>query len=203
VSGTVRLAVVGFGAIAVSFGPARAGYGLFLPYFRDEFGFSIQNAGFVASGLQAGYLVALTAVGLLVARAGPRPMVIVGMLAAGLGMALVAAAPALVWLAAGIVLAGTSAGWSWAPYNDAVHGVVSPRLEDRVLSVISTGTTFGVLGAGLTDLAFGGSWRLAWFAFAVAARWRPWPTCSFCLPGLGCPVRRETTTCLVSATSRV
>jgi predicted MFS family arabinose efflux permease len=111
----------------------------------------------------------LTAVGLLVARAGPRPMVIVGMLAAGLGMALVAAAPALVWLAAGIVLAGTSAGWSWAPYNDAVHGVVSSRLEARVLSVISTGTAFGVLGAGLTDLAFGGSWRLAWFAFAVAA----------------------------------
>ena len=168
-SGTVRLSVAGFAAIAVSFGPARAGYGLFLPYFREEFGFSIQTAGFVASGLQAGYLAALTAVGLLVARLGPRPMVLAGMLAAGLGMVLVASAPTIVWLAAGIVLAGTSAGWSWAPYNDAVQGVVSPRLEGRVLSVISTGTTLGVLGAGLTDLAFGGSWRLAWFAFAVAA----------------------------------
>jgi predicted MFS family arabinose efflux permease len=165
----VRLAAAGFGAIAVSFGPARAGYGLFLPYFRDEFGFSIQTAGFIASGLQAGYLVALTAVGLLVARTGPRPMVLAGMLAAGLGMALVAAAPAIEWLAAGIVVAGTSAGWSWAPYNDAVQAVVPTRLEGRVLSVISTGTTFGVLGAGLTALAFGGSWRVSWLAFAVAA----------------------------------
>ena len=168
-SNTIRLAAAGFGAIAVSFGPARAGYGLFLPYFRDEFGFSIQTAGFIASGLQAGYLVALTAVGLLVARAGPRPMVLAGMLAAGLGMALVAAAPAFVWLAAGIVLAGTSAGWSWAPYNDAVQAVVSARREGRVLSIISTGTTFGVLGAGLTALAFGGSWRVSWLAFAIVA----------------------------------
>lgn len=166
---TLRVAAAGFVAIAVAFGPARAGYGLFLPYFRDEFGFSIQTAGFIASGLQAGYLVALTAVGLLVARIGPRPMVLVGMLAAGLGMALVGTAPTGVWLAAGIVLAGTSAGWSWAPYNDVVDRVVSPRLEGRVLSVISTGTTFGVLGAGLTALAAGGSWRVGWYAFAVAA----------------------------------
>lgn len=166
---TVRLAAAGSLAIAVSFGPARAGYGLFLPYFRDEFGFSIQTAGFIASGLQAGYLIALIAVGLLVARAGPRPMVLAGMLAAGLGMVLVATAPAAVWLAAGIVLAGTSAGWSWAPYNDAVHDVVSPRLEGRVLSVISTGTTFGVFVAGLTALVVGGAWRVGWIAFAVAA----------------------------------
>jgi predicted MFS family arabinose efflux permease len=96
-------------------------------------------------------------------------MVLAGMLAAGLGMALVAAAPAIVWLAAGIVLAGTSAGWSWAPYNDAVQAVVPPRVEGRVLSVISTGTTFGVLGAGLAALAVGGAWRVGWLAFAVTA----------------------------------
>jgi predicted MFS family arabinose efflux permease len=96
-------------------------------------------------------------------------MVLARMLAAGLGMALVAAAPAIVWLAAGIVLAGTSAGWSWTPYNDAVQAAVPTWLEGRVLSVISTGTSFGVLGAGLAALAIGGAWRLGWLAFAVAA----------------------------------
>ena len=168
-SETGRLGAVGFGAIAVSFGPARAGYGLFLPDFREEFGLSIQTAGFVASGLQAGYLVALTAVGILVARAGPRPMVLLGMLAAGLGMLLVAAAPGAAWLAAGIVIAGTSAGWSWAPYNDAVDRAVPRDLQGRVLSIISTGTTFGVLGAGLTALAVGASWRVGWLVFAAVA----------------------------------
>jgi predicted MFS family arabinose efflux permease len=163
------LGLAGFAAIAVSFGPARAGYGLFLPDFRDEFGLSIQTAGFIASGLQAGYLISLTLVGLLVARTGPRPMVLAGMLAGGVGMANVALAPGALWLAAGIILAGTSAGWSWAPYNDAVDDAVPRPLQGRVLSVISTGTTFGVLGAGLTALAAGGSWRVGWFVFAAVA----------------------------------
>ena len=154
------LGLAGFAAIAVAFGPARAGYGLFLPDFRDEFGLSIQTAGFIASGLQAGYLISLTLVGLLVARTGPRSMVLAGMLAGGVGMAIVALASGALWLAAGIVLAGTGAGWSWAPFNDPVDDAVPPRQQGRVLSIISTGTTFGVLGAGLTALAAGGSWRV-------------------------------------------
>lgn len=164
-----RLGAAGFCAIAVSFGPARAGYGLFLPDFRDEFGLSIQLAGLVASGLQAGYLVSLVAVGLLVARVGPRAPILLGMLAAGLGMAVVAWAPGAIWLAAGIVVAGTSAGWSWAPYNDAVDDEVAPGLQGRVLSVISTGTTFGVLILGVAAFAAGPSWRTAWLVFAATA----------------------------------
>ena len=164
-----RLGTAGFFAIAVSFGPARAGYGLFLPEFRDEFGLSIQLAGLIASGLQAGYLISLVAVGLLVARVGPRAPIVLGMFAAGLGMALVAGAPGRVWLAAGIVVAGTSAGWSWAPYNDAVDQEVPPRLHGRVLSVISTGTTFGVLVLGVAAFAAGSSWRTSWLFFAATA----------------------------------
>jgi MFS family permease len=72
---------------------------LFLPDFRDEFGLSIQTAGFIASGLQAGYLISLSLVGLSDARAGPRPMVVAGMLAWGVGMATVALAPGALWLA--------------------------------------------------------------------------------------------------------
>lgn len=164
-----RLGAAGFCAIAVSFGPARAGYGLFLPEFRDEFGLSIQLAGLIASGLQAGYLVSLVAVGLLVARVGPRAPILLGMLAAGLGMAVVAGAPGTIWLAAGIVVAGTSAGWSWAPYNDAVDDEVAPDLQGRVLSVISTGTTFGVLTLGVAAFAAGSAWRTAWLVFAATA----------------------------------
>ncbi|WP_166175307.1 MFS transporter [Rubrobacter tropicus] len=164
-----RLGAAGFCAIAVSFGPARAGYGLFLPQFRDEFGLSIQLSGLVASGLQAGYLVSLVAVGLLVARVGARAPILLGMLAAALGMGIVAGAPGTAWLAAGVVVAGTSAGWSWAPYNDAVGDEVPRPLQGRVLSVISTGTTFGVLILGVTAFVVGASWRTAWLAFAVTA----------------------------------
>ena len=167
--GAKRLGLAGFLATAVAFGPARNGYGLFLPHIREEFALSTAMLGIIASGLYAGYLLALSAVGLLASRVGPRPPVLAGLISAALGMALVAVAPNAWALAAGVVLAGTSAGWSWAPYNDAAERGVEPRYRDRVLSVVSTGTTFGILAAGLTALAAGASWRVAWFAFAACA----------------------------------
>jgi predicted MFS family arabinose efflux permease len=167
-----RLGLTGFFATAVTFGPARNGYGLFLPEIREEFGLSTQMLGFIASGLYAGYLGALLAVGLLAARTGPRLPVLVGLLSAGVGTALVALSPNPAVLAAGVVLAGTAAGWSWAPYNDAVGRTVPASSRDRVLSVISTGTTFGIAVAGLAALAataYGLPWRGAWFAFAAVS----------------------------------
>jgi predicted MFS family arabinose efflux permease len=172
VSDARRLGLAGFCATAVAFGPARNGYGLFLPEIREEFGLSTETLGLIASGLYAGYLAALLAVGLLAARLGPRPPVLIGLLSAVFGMALVAFSTNVAALAAGVVLAGTSAGWSWAPYNDVVERVVPAGLKDRVLSVISTGTTFGIAVAGFLALAtvtWGSSWRAGWLAFAAFA----------------------------------
>jgi predicted MFS family arabinose efflux permease len=170
VSGSARrLGLAGFLAIAVAFGPARNGFGLFLPNLRREFGLSTEIAGLVAGGSYAGYLVSLSLVGLFAARFGPRLFVTIGGLSAALGMALVALASNAPFLAAGLVLAATHAGWSWSPYNDAVDREVSPRLRGRVLSAVSTGTTFGIVVAGLAALAAGTSWRVAWLAFAAAA----------------------------------
>ncbi|QIN81540.1 MFS transporter [Rubrobacter tropicus] len=167
-----RLGFAGFVATAVTFGPARNGYGLFLPEIREEFGLSTQMLGFIASGLYVGYLAALLAVGLLAARNGPRLPVTIGLLSAGVGMALVAFSHSVTVLAAGVVIAGTAAGWSWAPYNDTVGRTVPAASGDRVLSVISTGTTLGVAVAGLAALAattHGLPWRTAWFGFAAGA----------------------------------
>jgi predicted MFS family arabinose efflux permease len=167
-----RLSLAGFSATAATFGPARNGYGLFLPDIRDEFGLSTEVLGFVASGLYAGYLAALLAVGLLAARTGPRLPVLAGLLSAGVGTALVALSPNPAVLAAGVVLAGTGAGWSWAPYNDAVGRTAPAPSRDRVLSVISTGTTFGIALTGLAALGaatYGLPWRAAWFAFAAGS----------------------------------
>jgi len=167
-----RLGLVGFFATAATFGPARNAYGLFLPEIRDEFGLSTQVLGLVASGLYVGYLAALLAVGVISARTGPRLPVLAGLLSAGAGTALVAFSPGPTVLAAGVVLAGTGAGWSWAPYNDAVGGTVPAHLENRVLSIISTGTTFGIVVTGLAALvatAYGLPWRAAWFVFAAGS----------------------------------
>ena len=49
---------------------------------------------------------------------------------------------------------------------------MSPRSRDRVLSVVSTGTTLGIAATGsiaLAALAWGLPWRAGWFAFAACS----------------------------------
>lgn len=171
-AGTWRLGLAGFFAIAVAFGPARSGFGLFLPDFRRQFDLSTGVLGVIAGGSYGGYLVALSLVGLFAARFSPRLFVTVGGLSATIGMVLVALAPSTPLLVTGLVLAASYAGWSWSPYNDAVEREVPSPLRGRVLSAISTGTTFGIVVAGLISLAagvWGLPWRAAWLGFAAAA----------------------------------
>ncbi|MCZ2858265.1 MFS transporter [Blastococcus sp. VKM Ac-2987] len=166
-----HLAAAGLTAIAVSFAFARYGYGLFLPQFRETFGLSTDTAGLLAAGGYAGYLLALLATGVLVARTGPRLLVLIGTSAATLGAAVIAVAPNTVVLAIGVFVAATSPGWCWAPFSDAVARQVPRDRRHRTLAVITSGTTFGVLvsapAAWLTTE--GSTWRLAWAAFAVLA----------------------------------
>ncbi|WP_206539168.1 MFS transporter, partial [Nocardiopsis gilva] len=114
----VRLALAGVMGIGVAFGFARYGYGLFLPEIRTAFGLSLTLVGAVSSATYLGYLTALTLVGVLADRTGPRPLIVIGGLSAAVGMGLVALAQDVVVLTVGLVLAGTSSGWAWAPYSD-------------------------------------------------------------------------------------
>ena len=164
-----QLAAAGLMAIAVAFGFARYGYGLFVPAFRDAFDLSTEALGFIAAGAYASYLVALLVTGALVARVGPRLPVVIGGLSAAGGMAMIALAGDTPMLVAGVLLAATSPGWSWAPFSDAVARMIGPESRSRTLSIITTGTTFGILVAGPAALVAGGAWRGAWIAFAVVA----------------------------------
>jgi len=165
-----RLTAAGFAATAVAFGPARMGFGLFLPAFREEFALSTSMAGLIASGGFLAFLLALLASAWLGRRHGARVPVIAGALAATAGFVAVAAAGASGLLALGIALAGASAGLCWAPFNDAAERVVPAAARASALSVVSTGTTFGVAAAAglalaVTEGAF--DWRGAWAGFAL------------------------------------
>jgi predicted MFS family arabinose efflux permease len=172
VKGGLRVGLAGFVATAVAYGPARTGYGLFVPDFRGEFGISTGAAGAIGSGLQAGFLLALLATALLVGRLGPRLLVAAGGVTATVGMLLVALASNPTTLAAGVCVAGMTAGFCWSPYNDLAGRTVRAGLRARVLSAVSTGTTLGIAMAGLVALAVlvgGLPWRAAWLAFVAAA----------------------------------
>ncbi len=175
-SKTTRLALAGLSAIAVAWGFARYGYGLFVPVFREEFGLSTETVGLISSAGYAAYLLAMVSTGFLVGRTGPRFPVVTGVLCAAAGMLLIATAQSLLPLVVGVVLAGSSAGFCLAPFSDAVAMLVEEERRGRVLSVVSTGTAFGLAVSGPVVLLTatgsfgnGAGWRYAWAAFAVAA----------------------------------
>jgi predicted MFS family arabinose efflux permease len=165
--------------IGVAFGFARYGSGLFLPSLRAGFGLSIAQTGLISSAAYAGYLLALVVVGAAVARTGPRPLIIAAGVSATAGLALVAAAPGVPLLVAGLVLGGASPGLAWAPYSDVVQTAVPEHSREHVLGVLPSGTAWGVLAAGPLALVTAGSgWRIAWWAFAASALlvtvWNAW-----------------------------
>ncbi len=164
-----RLALTGFLSTSVTYGPARMGFGLFLPQFRESFALSSETAGLIASGAFFAFVLTVVLAGAMTARTGPRAPVVLAAMLAVAGMALVAGAQSTGMLAAGVVLAGSSAGLSWSPFNNASNRLVPAPARPGVLSTVSTGTTVGVALAGALALAAaftGVGWRAVWALFA-------------------------------------
>jgi predicted MFS family arabinose efflux permease len=166
------LSVAGFAATAISYGPARMGFGLFVPEFRSAFSISSTTVGFVSSLGFSGFFAGLLLAQLLLERRGPKVPVLAGLVAATLGMGIVATAPGLPVLSVGVCLAASSAGFAWTPFNDAVHRKIREVDRPTALSEISTGTSFGIATAGLAAMsmvAAGFSWRVCWSLFTAAS----------------------------------
>lgn len=170
--GALEIAVAGTSVIAVAYGFARYGFGLFVPVFQAEFGLSGTAIGATSSAAYLAYLAAMLTAGGLTARYGPRRPVLLGAASAAVGMLLVAAAADAALLIVGVVIAATSSGLCWAPFSDAAHTQVRAEVRGRVLAVVSTGTTFGLVLTGpivLLTSSGEGRWRWAWVGFAAAA----------------------------------
>ncbi len=165
------LPAAGFVATTISFGPARMGFGLFVPEFRAEFALSTTAVGLVSSFGFTGFLGGLVLAQALLERRGPEAPVLLGLLAATIGMGVVAAAPGTIVLAFGVFLAASSAGLTWSPFNDAVHRKIPDANRPGALSRISTGTSVGIAVAAIAAfgvLQSGWSWRASWALFAIA-----------------------------------
>ncbi|ADD40230.1 MFS transporter [Stackebrandtia nassauensis] len=163
-----QVGLAGTAMIAATFGFARYSYGLYAPALRAEFDLSVGLVGLIGSATYVGYLLSLLVVGVFSQRLGPRPLVVIGGLSAAVGMLAVGLATGPWLLVAGLVLAGTSPGWAWAPYSDAVDRLVEPGKRQRVMGLIPSGTAFGVVLAGPAALfLYGPVWRVAWLVFAV------------------------------------
>lgn len=182
------LALAGFAATAVSFGPGRIGFGLFLPRLRDSFELTAPEAGLITSLTFASFLLALPASIQLTRRAGPRLPVMLGALLAMAGFLLVMSASEAAIVSAGVALAGASAGLCWTPFNNAAEQGLTPRRRAHVLSAVSTGAAVGVSLAAccyLATLFADLSWRPSWAVFATMA------AIALVMARIGLPCRRS------------
>ncbi len=166
----VRVGVAGFVTTAVSFGPARSAYGLFLPEIRAAFDLSTSTLGLIAAVGYAGFLVGLIAAYFAEGAYGPLVPIVVGGGAAASGMAAVSVTSSAAVLTVAVAVATSSAGFTWTPYNRLAERSVTSGRQDRTLSAVSTGTAVGLLATGGLALvvAVGGvDWRVAWMVFAA------------------------------------
>jgi predicted MFS family arabinose efflux permease len=159
----------GVGMLAVTFGFARYGYGLFVPEFRAAYGFGDEAIGLLGSAAYAAYLAATVIVSWAAVHTGPRLPVVAGGCTAALGMAMIGFSRGPGLFVAGVLVAGASPGIAYAPFADAVTRLVPPVRRVQVLALIGSGTSFGVLLSGPVALVAGTAWRLAWLAAAVVA----------------------------------
>ncbi|MGF1473257.1 MAG: MFS transporter [Rubrobacteraceae bacterium] len=164
---SLGLVPAGLAMIAVTYGLARFAYGLFLPEFRETFELDAAVLGLIGSGSYAGYCAAITISLIYTSKVGSRFMAAAAGLTAVVGMALVATAPGAPFLAAGVLIAGSSTGLASPPMAEAVSRAFDGNRQDRANTLINSGTSVGVALSGPVALVAAGQWRLAWIAFAA------------------------------------
>lgn len=168
------LIAAGLAVIAVTYGLARYGYGLYLPQFRAEFGLSAGAAGGIAAGGYLAYCAAAVLAPRLVARGRGRAALWTAGGSAALGSVVVATAPGTAVLAVGVLIAGSGAGAATPALVSAVGATVPPAAEARAQGVVNSGTGAGLVTGGLLVLAAPAAWRAAWLGFAVLALLVTW-----------------------------
>ncbi|WP_285592520.1 MFS transporter [Actinomycetospora sp. NBRC 106378] len=169
-----RVGIAGAAVVGVAFGMGRFCFGLTLPDLRVDPGLSTTGVpdavlGLIAGGTFAGFLAGIICAPLLAARRGPRAPTTVGGVCGALGALVVVLAPSPAVLAVGAVLAGSAAGWVWAPYSDLAAALVARERRPRLLSFISTGTCGGLVVVAVVAVAAAGGWRAVWAAVAVCS----------------------------------
>lgn len=163
------LVPAGLMIVAVTYGFARYGYGLFLPEIQQDLALSVEIMGMIAGASSAGAIVATIAGANLSEKFGSRLPVLLGGSTAFFGMLVMAISHTPIVLAVGAILAGASPGLAYAPLADAIAVLIAPPKQNRAFAIINSGTSLGVIISGPAALLAGANWRFAWLGFAFAA----------------------------------
>lgn len=161
--------LVVFGAL----GLARFGYTVVLPAMQVGLEMDNTQAGVLATANLIGYLALSVLGGALAARFGPRRVITVGLVLAGLGMLFTsmvnAILPAALWRA----LTGIGSGASNVPVMALLAAWFASRRRGLATGIAATGSSIGLIVVGpsvpriLIAYAEDG-WRISWLFFGAA-----------------------------------
>ena len=159
-------------AAGVAQGFGRFGYALLLPAVNADLVHSYAVAGLLGTLNLAAYLVGTLVVSLTAERLAPATSVRTGLVLTTAGLSVLAAAPSVPVLVVGMVVAGFGGAMIWVPAPGIAGAAV--RVARRGLAIGLTGSGVGVgvvASSGLTALvhAFAGpgAWRPVWGIEAV------------------------------------
>ncbi|BCB03954.1 MFS transporter [Bacillus sp. KH172YL63] len=156
------ISIIGLLALSIVFGWFRYGFGLLLPKFKEDFNLSASVLGIISSLTFLSFLVGALIVIILVSRKGSRPVILAGIFAVSTGLLMAAITHNSMIFAIGCTIAGLSPGLTWSSFSNSVKQHVKERIQNRSLSIISTGSTVGLVMISSYYLLTDGEWRLIW-----------------------------------------
>src|SRR4051794_41332418 len=171
-------------AVAVAQGFGRFGYALLLPAVNADLVHSYAVAGLLGTLNLTAYLGGTLLVTLTAGRLAPATSVRLGLLLVTAGVSILALAPSVPVLVAGMVLAGFGGAMIWVPAPGIAGSAVHVSRRGLAIGLAGSGIGVGVIvSSGLTALVHAvvgpGSWRPVWgieavlaaLVAAAAARW--------------------------------
>lgn len=151
------------------YGVAVTLVGATVPEIIRTFGWSYLDVGAVMAAGSAGYLSGCFSGGVLVRKAGPRRMLLMGLVLEGLGLGGFGSDPGLAFNLGTLLLVGLGQGWTEVATNYCLVRLEKPG-ESRLMNLIHAGFTVGAClgpaGVGML-LASGAPWRLAYEGVAL------------------------------------
>src|SRR3954469_25978818 len=159
-------------AAGVAQGFGRFGYALLLPAVNADLVHSYAIAGLLGTLNLTAYLAGALLVSLTADRLAPATAVRCGLLLTTVGQAVLALAPSVAVLVAGMVLTGFGGAMIWVPAPGIAGSAVRAARRGLAIGVTGSGVGLGVMASsGLTALVHAvagpGSWRPVWGIEAV------------------------------------
>ncbi len=155
-----------------SLGLARFGYSVILPDMQKGLSMDNTQAGLLATANLIGYLLLSAIGGAMASQIGPRVVIAVGLLIAGVGMVLTGFANEF-WTAGVLrTLTGMGSGASNVPVMGLLVAWFSAKRRGLAAGVAVMGSSFGLIFVGpmvpFISSGYGeAGWRVSWFVFGA------------------------------------